>query len=102
MKMEKWAIADKCVLQMFKLLCLSIVDGEVIENGKVLRWDECRCYEFPATITLPSGIKVDTLLLFGDGTFEIHEYDTTDAYCWSEYEIEDLTFIYNTLTHISL
>lgn len=97
MKMEKWAIADKCVLQMCELLGLSIIDGEVIENGTALQWYECKCYEFPNVITLPSGIKTDALLLFGDGTFEIHEYDTTDAYCWSEYDIEDLKFIYYAL-----
>lgn len=99
MKMEKWAIADKCVLQMCKLLCLSIVDGEVIENGKVLRWDECRCYEFPAAVTLPSGIKVDALLLFGDGTFEINEADNMGSYGWTDYSEEDMSYIYSFLSY---
>ena len=94
---EKWEVADDCVCRMCELLGLSIVHGEVVEDGKVLRRDESCCYEFPEVITLPSGIKVDSLLFFGDGTFEIHEHDTTDAYCWVEYCIEDLTCIYKTL-----
>lgn len=95
--LKKISIADKCIYQLARILKLVVHNGEFSYDGTTLSWCDCVVYDFHHNVTLPSGIIIDGLLLFGDGTFEIREFN--DANNYSQYSNEDLAYIENLLTN---
>jgi hypothetical protein len=98
----KTKLYDKCMRQIIRVCNLRLSEEGIKECGNNLDWDEFIVCELNSIETLPSGQPTDGLLLFGDGTLEIRDTNTQDAYNWYDYSVEDLEFVWRLLSTMQL
>ena len=89
----KFMIGHKLLCSCSKLLRLTAdSSGEFLKNrlGDKMQWTDYEDYEFSNAVKLTSGVSVEYVMMFGDGTLEFRRSGEEDCSNWCEFNNEDL------------
>jgi hypothetical protein len=79
-----WQLHDEIFALACRLIGYEVVNGTIYYQGEVMPYNEYESATLEETIPY-DGDEIDAVLVFGDGTVELHFKNEEDAYNWGEF-----------------
>ncbi len=90
--LKKISLYHTLVNELITALELSVVEGGIMNNGKIMEWHDLESVSLFNPIPYEND-RIDGVLLFGDGTIEFHLERECDAINWAEFSNDYIKMI---------
>lgn len=81
---QDWQLHDEIFLLACNLIGYEVINGDIFYQGEMMPYCEFESVNLERTIPF-DGDEIDAVLVFGDGTVELHLKNEQDAYNWGEF-----------------